>query len=169
VLDPLQSIDATASTIDIVRCCTFEAEVKGVMFYKGYSELYPKTFQRIIFIRDCCIVVVAVVGNYHKRRKFGVTKVWRIRFLNILVDKSLANFHKVNKTSHGLIVSWRMKVWWILSICQIHQTLVTPNFRCLRYNFNKIHDYQCSWLLKLLLLIQLQIHHQITWWCNVLI
>jgi len=29
--------------------------------------------------------------NYRKRQKFGVTKVWRIRFSNILVDKSLAN------------------------------------------------------------------------------
>jgi len=46
----LQSIDATAlTTTDIVRCCTFEAEVKGVMFYKGYSELNPRTFQRIIY------------------------------------------------------------------------------------------------------------------------
>ena len=51
----LQSINATASTTtDIVRCCTFEAEAKGVMFYKGYSELNPRTFQRIIFTRDHC-------------------------------------------------------------------------------------------------------------------
>jgi len=49
----LQSIDSTAlTTKDIVRCCTFEAEVKGVIFCKGYSELNPRTFQRIIFTRD---------------------------------------------------------------------------------------------------------------------
>jgi len=35
--------------------------------------------------------------------------------------------------SHGLIVSWQMKVWQILSIHQIHQTLATPNFCRLRY------------------------------------
>jgi len=73
---------------------------------------------------------------YHKWRKFGVIKVWQIRFANILVDKSLANFHKVNKMSHGLIVSWRIKVWQILSISQIRQTLATPNFRHLRYLIN---------------------------------
>jgi len=49
-----------------------------------------------------------------------------------MVDKTLANFHEVNKMSHGLIVSWQMKVWQILSIHQIRQTLATPNFCCLQ-------------------------------------
>jgi len=35
--------------------------------------------------------------------------------------------------SRGLIVRWRMKVWRILSIRQIRQTLATPNFRRLQY------------------------------------
>jgi len=70
---------------------------------------------------------------YHKRQKFGVTKVWRIRFSNILAEKTLANLQEVNKTSRGLVVSWRMKVWQILSIRQIRQTLATPNFHHLQY------------------------------------
>jgi len=56
------------------------------------------------------ICSVTAICNYRKQRKFGVTKVWRIH-------------HEVNKTSSG-VVSWRMKVWQILSISQICQTLV---------------------------------------------
>ena len=51
----LYSFDTTASTttdIIIVKCCTFEAGVKGMMFYKGYLELNPAKFQRVIFTRD---------------------------------------------------------------------------------------------------------------------
>ena len=47
------SFDTAASTTtDVVRCCTFEAEVKGVMFYKGYLELNPTRFQRVMITRD---------------------------------------------------------------------------------------------------------------------
>jgi len=50
---------------------------------------------------------------------FWWIKVWRI-------------YHEVNKRL-GLIVSWRMKVWQILSIRQIRQTLATQNFHRLQY------------------------------------
>jgi len=58
---------------------------------------------------------------------FWQIKVWRI-------------YCKVNKTSRGLIVSWRRKVWQILPIRQIHQTLATPNFCCLQYTIlSQVH------------------------------
>ena len=64
----LCSVDTTTSssttTTDIVRCCTFEAVVKGVMFYKGYSELNPTKFQRVIFTRD--------YANGHHARAYWV-------------------------------------------------------------------------------------------------
>ena len=43
---------ANSTATDVIRCCTFEAEVKGVMFYKGYLELNSSVFQRILLTRD---------------------------------------------------------------------------------------------------------------------
>ena len=40
------------ANIDIKDCCTFEAKVKGVMFYPGYLELNPVIFQRVTIVRD---------------------------------------------------------------------------------------------------------------------
>ena len=45
------SFDSVNST-DVVGCCTLEAQVKGVMFYKGYLELNPTIFQRVLLTRD---------------------------------------------------------------------------------------------------------------------
>jgi len=53
---------------------------------------------------------------------FWWIKVWQI-------------YHEINKMSRGLIISWQMKVWQILSIHQIHKTLATPNFHRLRYPY----------------------------------
>jgi len=35
-----------------VDCCTFEVEVKGVMFYEGQLKLDSAKFQRILIARD---------------------------------------------------------------------------------------------------------------------
>jgi len=44
------------------------------------------------FLLEMPLLHYIILDNvYRKQRKFGVTKVWRIRFSNILVDKSLAN------------------------------------------------------------------------------
>lgn len=45
-----EAMNLTAT--DIIRCCTFEAVVKGVMFYKGYLELNSTVFQKILLTRD---------------------------------------------------------------------------------------------------------------------
>ena len=68
ITQPLCDSDKIASTLasttktrtDVVKCCTFEVEVKGVMFYKGYLELNPARFQRVIFTRD-------YKNSYHTR------------------------------------------------------------------------------------------------------
>lgn len=39
-----------STTADIVKCCTFEAEVKGVI--KGHFKLDSTRFQKVIFTRD---------------------------------------------------------------------------------------------------------------------
>ena len=113
-----------------------------VFFEEAYNSFIASHADCIIGFSKFCELWLAILRYltiYCKRLKFGVNKVWQIR--HSMVDKSLANYHKVNKTSGGLIVSWLMKVWRILSIRQIRQTLATPNFRRLQY----LIMYICVW------------------------
>ena len=58
ITQPLYDSDKIAPTLasttktrmNVVKSCTFEVEVKGVMFYKGYLELNPARFQRVILL-----------------------------------------------------------------------------------------------------------------------
>jgi len=53
--------------------------------HKTYARSY------IAHTRISTALYYAQCLYYHKRWKFGVTKVWQIRSSNILVDKSLVN------------------------------------------------------------------------------
>ncbi|XP_065893762.1 uncharacterized protein [Dysidea avara] len=47
-------VDHTTTTVtkNVSKCCTFEATIKGVLFYDGYALLNPATFQQVYLIRD---------------------------------------------------------------------------------------------------------------------
>jgi len=45
-------------------------------------------------------------------------------------------------------VSWRMKVWRILSIRQIRQTLATPNFHRLQYPHVVLNFILCNGIIR---------------------
>ena len=38
--------------MDSMLCCSFEAEIKGIMFYEGRSSLTPLTVLRVYFKKD---------------------------------------------------------------------------------------------------------------------
>ena len=37
---------------DVLKCCSFETTIKGVLFYNGHTFLNPATFQRVYLVRD---------------------------------------------------------------------------------------------------------------------
>jgi len=83
------------------------------------------------------------------------TRLFRILGMKMFCQLSTVNNESLewlklgefNKTSHGLIVSWWMKVWWILSIHQIRQTLATPNFCVCVYIYIYIYIFTQTYIL----------------------
>ena len=75
---------------------------------------------------------------------FGGTKVWRISIEISLAEESLANYCDSLKLVCilGILAN---KVWRIITIRQIRQTLVPPNFRRLRYYCNKNELRLVNW------------------------
>jgi len=53
-----------ASVENISACCSFEAEVKGVIFYKGKDSLNPSLMQHVVFHKD--------PGNRHHSKAYFV-------------------------------------------------------------------------------------------------
>jgi len=116
----------------IYSCAWSKCSLKGLM-QKGVFNWKVIYFYKLLvfnpFMYNCETFNRTITVNDESLEwlKFGESgsqtfwwiKVWRIH-------------HEINKTSRGLIVGWRMKVWQILSICQIRQTLATPNFHCLQ-------------------------------------